>query len=120
MTQRGNPLALLLLLMGTLWLILLASGLLPHFIDRVSMYLPTWVGGVILILLPIFGGLSVLDVPLGWKVRFVFYFFLILCCSLLPIAWTRYPVLGTIVLASLYVEVFWLIPKINNKLRTSR
>src|SRR5580693_6208554 len=120
MTQRANPLALLLIPTSAVWLILLASGRISGIVGRVSSFLPPYAAEGILILLPIVAGLCVLNVSLSWKLRFVLYLFLIVCCTLLPIAWSKYPILCTITVVWLYAEVFWILPRINEKMDRQR
>jgi hypothetical protein len=120
MKSLPNPLAVILLLMGIAWLVLLASGDLSRIVGKFANALPTWLSGVIIAALVFSGGLAVLDLRLNWRLRLAFYCFVIVCCSLFPIAWNKYPIRGTVAVVLLYGEVFWLGPQINEKLKGSR
>jgi hypothetical protein len=110
---------MLVLGVGSGWLLLLMSGTVPRIVDWLASFVPQWMSIPIIIMLPLSYALSTLDFEINWKMRFLFYLLLLMSCSLLPVAERTRSAASLLALGLTYLELLWLIPKINERLRIS-
>jgi len=120
MRQKGNPLSLVLLLVGLTWLVLLVTGRVSYLSGVVSKFLPPWTSILALILVPFFAAGVILEIKIDWKFRLFSFVSMIACCSIMPVSISNYPVASIATILMLYFEVYWFIPKINKTLDHSR
>jgi hypothetical protein len=117
LNKPGNIFAILVLLIVTGWLLLLMTGVMHRVVDWMAAFVPSWMSIPIIVLLPISCGIVTIDLEINWKLRFVFFLSFTLSSSFLPVAERYHSRAGLITLGFTYLEMLWLMPKINKKLR---
>jgi hypothetical protein len=116
LNKRGNILAILLLVVGSGWFLLLMTGVLRRAVDRMASFIPLWMSIPIVVLLPLSYALLTINLEINWKIRLLFGLSLVVSCSFLPAVERTHSAASLIALGFTYLEMLWLMPKINKRL----
>jgi hypothetical protein len=113
--NHGIVYALAAVAVGFLWLGLSASHEMFKFTESIRGYLPSWFGFANLVLAPVLMWLRTGPSSIGLGLRLVSVSAALVSMSALYLSWERYPVATVLVVAAIYFEVFWLIPKLDSR-----
>ena len=111
----GNGFAIAVLLLGTIWMALRVSGLF----NASPIPLPAWAGGIV--------ALGVLTGPASvvllqsshWIVRLVMFIMFAGCVFIFPWFYDQFPLYFWLTILLVYVEVFWAIPVLLKRRKSS-
>ncbi len=95
------------------WLVLLMTGSLHQGTEAIKRYVPSWFPAVNLILYPVFAGLVFLRHSLTLRLRLVSGALLLLSASVLGLSAQKYPILGMSIGLLVLLEIYWIIPKLD-------
>lgn len=112
----GNRFAIGLLLCGTIWIVLKVSGLF-----RVGpIQFPAWVG--FLVALGILAGPAIFTFlqSLHWLILLIAAAVFLGCAFVFPWFYDQFPICFWLTMLLAYVEVFWLIPLVLKRRKSSR
>jgi hypothetical protein len=112
----GNRFAIGLLLCGTIWMLLRVSGLFQVSPVRV----PAWVG--FFAAAGILAGPAILTLAqsVHWVLRIITAVVFLACAFIFPWFYDQFPICFWLIVSLGYVEVFWLIPLLLKRSRSSR
>jgi hypothetical protein len=99
--------------LGTLWLILLATGQIAKGVDAIRGGVPSWFPVVNLMVLPIFAALVFIRRPWRLELRVFFLLLFMLSFSTIGLSADRYRLATILVILMVYLEIFWVAPKWN-------
>jgi hypothetical protein len=103
------------LLVGAVWLMLAASGIMEIWAKGLSGRLPPLVIFAGVFAVPVLAALCSLHLQIDWRVRIAFFLLLLACVSFLPAAVDSHPVVVASVIAIFMVEEFLVIPLVNKR-----
>jgi hypothetical protein len=113
--KQGNWVAYGVLLLGTAWLMLTASGELGGLAQRLAGHLPASLVLTAVLAIPVLAALCSLHLQVDWRVRIALFLVLLGCVPLLPLAFDSHPVVVIVVIVIFMVEEFGIIPQVNRR-----
>ena len=103
-----------ILIAGCAWFILMASGLLRHWAQHVSLSLPHWLVLTAVLGTPVLAALCTINLGLDIRARAVALLLLLVSVPLLPFAFDSHPLLVTAIVFGTLLEVY-VVPRISRK-----
>jgi hypothetical protein len=109
----GNTLAVGSLFVAVIWLILRVTGVFPI---RGLLHLPTWIVICTMVTVVLAPAVATLAHSLHWVRRLLVFVLFAASALAIPNFYDQFPILTWVVIAVCYVEVFWVIPKLDRRL----
>jgi hypothetical protein len=103
------------LLLGGIWLVLTASGVLGGWAKGLAGLLPPLLILTGVLAIPVLAALCSLRLRIDWRIRIALLLVLLVCVPLLPVAFDSHPVAAVIVTVFFMIEEFVIIPLINRR-----
>lgn len=100
----------------SLWLLLNVLGILPGWLKAIAPHVPGWLRVANLALAPILAAVVSLRIPIPPALRLLLSILFLVSISGLALAGEKYRWKIGLVILFLYVEAFWIIPKVNSRL----
>jgi hypothetical protein len=113
--KQGLWVAYGVLLLGAVWLVLTASGVLGGWAKGLAARLPPLLVLTSALAIPVLAALCSLHLQIDWRVRIALFLVLLVCVPLLPLAFDSHPVVVVTVIVIFMVEEFGIIPLINRR-----
>jgi len=113
--KRGLWVAYAVLLLGAVWLVLIASGKLGGWTRSISGHLPPLLILIATLAIPVLAALCSLHLQIDWRVRVALFLVLLACVPLLRLAFDNHPVVVVVVIVTFMIEEFGIIPIINRR-----
>src|SRR5881296_3481447 len=113
--KQGLWVAYGVLLVGAVWLVLTASGVIGGWAKGLAARLPPVLILTAVLTIPVLAAVCSLRLQIDWRVRIALFLVLLVCVPLLPLVFDSHPVVVVTVIVVFMVEEFGIIPLVNRR-----